>query len=135
MTRNGIEYDLPKSPYIFNYDDGENNENFYFSSQYNLERYKDRYKNYVHNERTKFLSKYKISPLSPFNELYRNLILGFMIAFYLKIEKRGVYITWNNILGEKGIINSRDQLQYDYVKQKDDDDEREISRKAVAEMD
>lgn len=135
MTRNGIEYELEKSPYIYNYDDGDNKVDFYFSSQYNLERYKDRYKNYVVNERTKFLTKYKLSPLSPVNELYHNLILGFMISFYTKIEKRGVYIVWNNILGEKGVINTRDQLEYAYVKQKDDDDERKISRTTVNEMD
>lgn len=135
MTRNGIEYELEKSPYIYNYDDGDNKVDFYFSSQYNLDRYKDRYKNYIYNERAKFLSKYKLTPLSPFDELYRNLILGFMLTFYAKIEKRGVYIAWSTISGEKGIINSRDQLEYGYANQKVIDDEREINRTAVDEMD
>lgn len=123
MTRNGIEYDLPKSPYIFNYDDGENNGTFYFSSQYNLDRYKDRYENYVNNEVTKFQTKYKIKP---FNELYRNLILSFMISFYMKIEKRGFYITYINETGEQCYINKHNGGVVN---------EGEISRKTANEMD
>lgn len=107
MTRNGIEYELNKSPYIYNYDDGDNNVNFYFSSQYNLDRYKDRYENYVSSEIIKFKTKYNIAS---YDELYRNLSLSFMIAFYRKIEKRGFYITYINETGEQCYINTQDGI-------------------------
>lgn len=107
MTRNGIEYDLPLSPYIYNYEDDENNVCFYFSSKYNLERYKERYENYVKNEIIKFKAKYNIAT---YNELYKNLSLSFMIAFYRKIEKRGFYITYINEIGEQCYMNTQDDI-------------------------
>lgn len=102
MTRNGIEYDLPKSPYIYNYNKDNYNIYFYFSSLFNLNRYEEGYIDFVYCETLKFKNKYKINP---FNEYYKNLFITFMLVYYMKIEKRGFYITYVNELGKICVID------------------------------
>lgn len=69
---------------------------FYFSSSFNKERFLNGYKKYIKEEEDKIISKYGI-----------NISLRYylLIAYYLKIEKRGFYITkYDNIIDRNTII-------------------------------
>ena len=57
---------------------------FYFSSSFNKERFLKGYQDYIKEEEDKIIAKYGI------NISIRYYLL---IAFYIKIEKRGFYIT------------------------------------------
>lgn len=56
---------------------------FYFSSSFNKERFLNGYESYIKEEENKIIAKYGI------NISIRYYLL---IAFYMKIEKRGFYI-------------------------------------------
>lgn len=56
---------------------------FYFSSSFNKDRFLKGYENFIREEENKIISKYGV-----------NLSIRFylLIAYYLRIEKRGFYI-------------------------------------------
>lgn len=83
QTKNGIEFDLKQSKYIYKIGDFT----FYFSSEFYLKKFKNELFEFDEMERSKFLAKYKINI---------NLFLYFAFALYRRIEKRGFYITKNN---------------------------------------
>lgn len=80
-TRNGIEWDLTQSDYIFKYNDIE----FYFSSMFYLNKFKKELINYIDNETKKIYNKFKIEV---------DYSIMFAIALYKKIEKRGCRILY-----------------------------------------
>lgn len=82
QTRNGIELDLEKSNYIYEY----NELKFYFSSEFYLRKFKQNLHYYLFTENSKLISRYQVKV---------NMTLYFAIALYKKIEKRGFYITYN----------------------------------------
>lgn len=61
----------------------------YFSSLFNLNRFKEKYKSYIEEETLKLENKYHVKIVANYY---------FMIAIYKKIEKRGFRIE-NNITG------------------------------------
>lgn len=75
------------------YNDINNNENkffleigkvrVYFSSEFNLLRFKEKYKSYIEEETLKLENKYHVKIVANYY---------FMIAIYKKIEKRGFRI-------------------------------------------
>ena len=69
---------------------------FYFSSEFNLRRFKDKVCKFTYDENEKFINKYKINI---------DLIDFFLFSFYENIEKRGYKILdmENNTL----IVNSK----------------------------
>lgn len=81
MTKNGVEYNLPKSPYIYTY--GETC--FYFSSKYYLDKFSKNINKIGADLQTKFYKAFGYFPD------YEILLYG----VYLKTEKRGFYITRN----------------------------------------
>lgn len=92
MTK-AVELDINKSDKVFNIEDFR----FYFTSDFNLNRFKEGYKEYAETENLKFKLKYRVN--INFNKI-------FFIAFYKKIEKRGfrVYnIITNSYLAEDDI--------------------------------
>lgn len=78
-TKNGIEFDLAKTKYIYKKDDFT----FHFSSELYLKKFSEEVENYVMFENTKINSKYKVQI---------NLCLYLMISLYKRIEKRGFLI-------------------------------------------
>lgn len=75
-TKNGVELNLKESNYCFEF----YNAVFYFSSKFNLDRFKNSVENYVQLEQTKIKNRYKVNI---------NLKLYLSISLYKKIEKRG----------------------------------------------
>lgn len=75
-TKRGIYLDLSESDYIYELDGIA----YYFSSEFNKNRFKDRVLDYVNNEILKLKNRYKINC---------NFDLYFQLSFYKKIEKRG----------------------------------------------
>lgn len=57
---------------------------FYFSSSFNKERFLSGYESYIKEEEDKIIAKYNV---------LISIRFYLLIAFYLKIEKRGFYIT------------------------------------------
>lgn len=57
---------------------------FYFSSSFNKDRFLNGYKEYIKEEEDKIIAKYGISI---------SMRYYLLMAYYLKIEKRGFYIT------------------------------------------
>lgn len=57
---------------------------FYFSSSFNKERFLNNYQNYIKEEEDKIIAKYGV---------IISLRYYLLISYYLKIEKRGFYIT------------------------------------------
>lgn len=76
MTDNVIYYDINKSTYVYktNYFD------FYFSSQFYLNKFKINYIDYIENEQDKV--KVKLGQDV-------NFIKIFLLEYYKKVEKRG----------------------------------------------
>ena len=75
---------------------------FYFSSSFNKDRFLSGYENYIKEEEDKIISKYglKIS-----------IRYYLLIAYYMKVEKRGFYITKYSELSKKyDIILNRDRI-------------------------
>nr|DAM30795.1 MAG TPA: Phi-29-like late genes activator (early protein GP4) [Caudoviricetes sp.] len=80
---------MRRSEKIF-YDLTESNEfvellesRFYFSSSFNKERFLGGYESYIKEEEDKIIAKYGVSI---------SIRFYLLIAYYLKIEKRGFYI-------------------------------------------
>lgn len=78
-TIRGIYLDISESDYFFDLDGLR----YFFSSEFNLKRFKERVLNYVNEESIRLKLKYKIN---------FNFDLFLSIAFYKKIEKRGFRI-------------------------------------------
>ena len=77
---------------------------FYFSSSFNKERFLSGYESYIKEEEDKIIAKYGISI---------SIRYYLLIAYYLKIEKRGFYITkYSKASGKYDIILSRDRISF-----------------------
>ena len=78
-----VYYDIEKTPFVFVYLAYK----FYFTSQFNLQRYKETVSQYIKEENLKNQSKYKV-----------NIDFSIMLAmaYYLKIEKRAHKVLWKN---------------------------------------
>ena len=87
MTRNGVEINLPISPFYYDY----NAYRFYFSSKYNLTRFEKQIndREFYKTIKRRIYKSYKVE-CKPF--------ILFYLACYTKIEKRGFYLEYN---GEK----------------------------------
>ena len=83
MEENKVYYDIEETPFKYNLGIYE----FYFTSKFNLERFKNGINDYIKNENLKNKSKYKV------NIDFTNML---MISYYLKIEKRAHKILWKN---------------------------------------
>ena len=93
-TKRGVYQDISESDYYYELDGVR----YYFSSEFNLERYKTRVQDYVNNEIIKL--KYRFKVICSFD-------LYFQLAFYKKIEKRGfkvVELSNNKPLSKEVII-------------------------------
>lgn len=98
LTKHGIEWNLFQSKYIYKYNDLE----FYFSSKFYLEKFKEELQNYIDMEAKKFYNRFKVKI---------NLERIFAISLYKKIEKRGclIYYIDKSING-----NEKIQITEDY---------------------
>lgn len=77
---------------------------FYFSSSFNKDRFLSGYENFIKEEEDKIISKYGIKI---------SIRYYLLIAYYLKIEKRGFYITKYSTLSKKyDIILTRDKISF-----------------------
>lgn len=83
QTKNGIEFNLKESNYIFKMGDFT----FYFSSEFYLNKFKSEVQNFINMETSKMIAKYKVNI---------NLYFYFAMAFYRKIEKRGFYVNYQD---------------------------------------
>lgn len=81
---NVIYFDLYKTKYVFKY-----NENifFYFSSPVYLEKFRKRINEFIKQERSKFIYKYKFDDIDS---------LLFYLLYYSKIETRGFLVKFND---------------------------------------
>ena len=77
---------------------------FYFSSSFNKDRFLSGYQSFIKEEEDKIISKYGVKI---------SIRYYLLIAYYMKIEKRGFYITKYSTL-TKGfdIILSRDRISF-----------------------
>lgn len=78
-----IYHDIEKSKYTFKYD----NLTFYFSAPLYLNKFKDKYINYIKEEADKFNSRFRMSIFA--DEL-------FLLELYRKIEKRGFKVLYKD---------------------------------------
>lgn len=93
-----VYYDLTESKEIVELE----NTKFYFSSSFNKERFLNGYETYLKEEGDKLYAKYGIN-IS--NQYY------LLIAFYMKIEKRGFYLKrWSDYSKEYDIIVTRNNI-------------------------
>jgi len=77
---------------------------FYFSSSFNKERFLNGYQKFIKEEENKIISRYG------FNISLRYYLL---FSYYLRIEKRGFYITkFNNLSSDYDIILTRDKITF-----------------------
>lgn len=77
---------------------------FYFSSSFNKERFLSGYEAYIKEEEDKIISKYNIKI---------SIRFYLLIAFYMKIEKRGFYITkYSDSSQSYDIILDRDRMTF-----------------------
>lgn len=75
---------------------------FYFSSSFNKERFLKGYEDYIKEEENKIKAKYGI------NISIRYYLL---IAYYIRIEKRGFYITkYSSLSGKYDIVLDRNTI-------------------------
>lgn len=75
---------------------------FYFSSSFNKERFLNGYEDYIKEEEDKIKAKYGI------NISIRYYLL---ISYYIKIEKRGFYITkYSSLSGKYDIVLDRNTI-------------------------
>ena len=75
-TKNGVELNLQESDYKFEFCHAV----FYFSSDFNLQRYKNSVIQFIEMEQAKIINRYKVDI---------DLFYYLAISFYKKIEKRG----------------------------------------------
>lgn len=80
-TKNGVELNLQESDYKFEFRRAV----FYFSSEFNLERYKNSVIQFVEMEQAKIINRYKVKA---------ELKLYLAISLYKKIEKRGFRVLY-----------------------------------------
>lgn len=77
---------------------------FYFSSSFNKERFLRGYKIYIKEEEDKIIAKYGITI---------SLRFYLLMAYYLKIEKRGFYIKrFSNATNDYDINLTRDRISF-----------------------
>lgn len=86
MTKNGIEYNLIKSPYYVRINQISINREIrlFFSSQRNALKFSEKYKDHINEFNLKYSLKFKIDI---------DLTLVGLINLYQQIEHRGFYIT------------------------------------------
>lgn len=77
---NKVYYNFSNTPYYYEY----NRYTFYFSSEFNRDRFAERVESYVADQKLKLQSKYHCS-------VYATSVI--MLDLYRKIEKRGFRIT------------------------------------------
>jgi len=95
-----VYYDLKESTEYVE----ELNCRFYFSSSFNKERFLEGFKSYIKEEEDKIIAKYNV---------LISLRFYLLIAFYLKIEKRGFYITkYSTLTGKYDIILNRNYITF-----------------------
>lgn len=93
-----IYYDLTESKEFLELE----NTKFYFSSSFNKERFLAGYENFLKEEGDKLFAKYGINIANPYYLL---------IAYYMKIEKRGFYLKrWSDYSKDYDIILSRNNI-------------------------
>lgn len=95
-TKNGIELDLNESDFLFTFYGAV----FYFSSNLNLNRFKESLIDFIQMEEIKLFNKYRVK---------LDLKLYLAIALYKRIEKRGFRVVLQNKLiteNSKFIINT-----------------------------
>lgn len=80
-TKNGVELNLQESDYKFEFCHAV----FYFSSEFNLQRYKNSVIQFVEMEQAKIINRYKVKA---------ELRLYLAISLYKKIEKRGFRVLY-----------------------------------------
>lgn len=78
-----IYHDIEKSKYSFKYD----HLTFYFSAPLYLNKFKERYINYIKEETAKFNSRFRMT-------IYADEL--FLLELYRKIEKRGFKVLYDN---------------------------------------
>ena len=83
MEDKKVYYDIEKTPFIFVYLGYK----FYFTSHFNMQRYKETVSQYIKEENLKNQSKYKVNI---------DFSIMFAMAYYLKIEKRAHKVLWKN---------------------------------------
>lgn len=77
---------------------------FYFSSSFNKERFLSGYESYIKEEEDKIIAKYNV---------LISIRFYLLIAFYMKIEKRGFYITKYSDMSKKyDIILDRNKITF-----------------------
>ena len=83
MEENKVYYDIEETPFKYE----KFGYIFYFTSNFNWERYINNVKKYIKEENLKNQSKYKV-----------NIDFSIMLAmaYYLKIEKRAHKVLWKN---------------------------------------
>jgi hypothetical protein len=87
QSARGVYHDIKHSHFICEVDDFL----FYFTSEYNMNRFKDRYQDEVKEFNKKIERVYKNNHHLIFNELA-------LIRLYQKIEKRGFYLFYKGEL-------------------------------------
>lgn len=96
QTQNGIELNLNKSRFSFQYKDYI----FYFSSKLYLEKFRTNVDEYILLETLKLKNKYKVA---------NNFSLFLAVSLYKKIEKRGFRVVHKNmgfIINENSVFNA-----------------------------
>lgn len=78
---NVIYHNIEESNFYVNVGDFQ----FYFSSEFNQTRFKERYINYINNEIYKLKARYNFKDLKTITTLK----MGLVFTFYRKIENRG----------------------------------------------
>lgn len=77
---------------------------FYFSSSFNKDRFLSGYQSFIKEEEDKIISKYGVKI---------SIRYYLLIAYYMKIEKRGFYITkYSTLTKGYDIILSRDRISF-----------------------
>ena len=89
---NIVYHNIERSSYVYEVD----NIKFYFSSLFNLERFKNKYLDYINEEERKIINKYH------YQIDMKNYLL---ICFYMMIEKRGFKVEVENTRLEKNRFN------------------------------
>ena len=93
-----VYYDLTESKEIVELE----NTLFYFSSSFNKERFLNGYESFLKEEGDKLFAKYGLDISNPYYLL---------IAYYMKIEKRGFYLKrWSEYSKNYDIIVTRNNI-------------------------
>lgn len=95
-----VYYDLKESKEIVELLDTR----FYFSSSFNKERFLRGYESYIKEEEDKIIAKYGLSI---------SIRYYLLIAYYMKIEKRGFYLTkYSDKTEDFDIILTRNKISF-----------------------